>query len=80
MQESRDAFEMDGSVHYRDEDCDCRPKPCARCANGWEHYQAMYGGYARECDLCGAPDAKESRPSISAARINYLENGGSPCE
>lgn len=74
---NRDAFEMDESVHYRDDDCDCRPKPCQRCGRGWVHYQAMYGGFARECDTCGYPDAPTARPSISLQRVEQLEREGS---
>lgn len=66
-------FEIDGSVHWRGEDCDCLTSPCRICGKGWVHSQGIYEGYVKTCDVCGRPYYNTPPETISPERVRYLE-------
>jgi hypothetical protein len=52
-------FFMDGSAHFRESETGCCGhfgRTCAACG-GFQHYQAVYGGYFYKCEQCGKEDA-----------------------
>ena len=54
---SNASFTMDGTEHtdYTSTGC-CQYSGKACKCGGWMHYQAIYGGYYYECDICHARD------------------------
>lgn len=57
-------FNMDGDRHSigDESDCDCNEE-CPKCGSR-VHYQAIYGGFYRICELC---DIDDSTSEISQA-------------
>jgi len=48
-----EVFMMDGTEHNVGKDCWCDPDENRKCGcGGLRHYQAVYGGYYYQCDLC----------------------------
>jgi hypothetical protein len=50
-------FEMDGSPHFLKESGCCCTTETKKCeCGGSMHYQPVWGGYYRKCEVCGKED------------------------